>query len=896
MTIELFNKQIFKEDNIQQNWYKLDVNKFLLKPQKKKPSLVDKRAVGITFPLNYDKNKKYDYVINLDFNIDGKSSDWYQWSKDNIINGTNMYEGWGGYIPYNSMTKPWYENGQLTGFNYLMNLYKKLVNNDIVIIQLSMTEADSYYYANCTKEEQKDYKSNLCWIVNNNPDLNYLQNLFDIIKNEKFPIKLEYSNMGLIGYSVGAQAVSRYINEFPFLKTVKHVSFPKIKLAVLIAGGSYFCYPNDTSGPNFKNCINRNIGCCPDNIIEQNFHDGRLKWSDHPPVLLVQQSNDFFADPNASIFYFNIMSKNNAPVLRISDNSDTHGINSFSQSNKILNFILNIFDLEDKQTINKKVEYKKLNIINLILLIIFAILFFINIYMISKINNKSYYFILLILIIVILFLSLNLYQTIDNFKITNEILQNSRNKNKSYTSVINKEDIIKKINGNGILVTMNSTNLYCPEFKETLLECDDYNTCNNYISNCPLGRNDTNCKCLKSSQCTVFDVGNVDELLNYNLSDSSLSCFSLDTTYLSNSLPPKVFGPKLWWNSLGESFPIGIILDFDNLKKHGYIACGYAFDAGSIGKMPPYQKIYNKNTEKKCIESALNITDEDIKNGKLFVGNVGEINENNCPPTVMTGCLNYPDSNLNPNYIPANSVPDINKFDNSILQNCADINSEKCFTPNAFASSSSNPFFEFNDKGFNMFKEYTKNVQSILGKQSRTTHDENNICRFYKNCNLSPNQGNADNVAYPDYLAYQIYSGVTNQYTGNSIGWSKNGYTETEVDLFVPQKEGTNIKISCNPTEKFKQVWKDSILGIFTNNICYQNVKYNNAKDFWPKVNNYCCSSEFNNDLVKKLVDKFNSTSNRKINGYIIETIKPGTRIESQTNNYNYENIITQIT
>ena len=59
MTIELFNKQIFKEDNIQQNWYKLDVNKFLLKPQKNKTSLVDKRAVGITFPLNYDKNKKY---------------------------------------------------------------------------------------------------------------------------------------------------------------------------------------------------------------------------------------------------------------------------------------------------------------------------------------------------------------------------------------------------------------------------------------------------------------------------------------------------------------------------------------------------------------------------------------------------------------------------------------------------------------------------------------------------------------------------------------------------------------------------------------------------------------------------------------------------------------------
>lgn len=901
MTIKLFNQQVFKEDNIIQNWYRIEVDEFLLKPQNSKPIKTNKRAVGITLPLNYNKDKEYNYIINFDFNIDGKSSDWFQWEKNQIVGP--MYTGYGGYIPLNNETKSWYIKGQQTGFNYLMSLMKNLVNNDCIIIQLSMTERDNYYFFECHKESKPDINK-YCWSPNN-PDLNYFKHLFDYIKTNKFPIKLNYSNMSFLGYSVGAQAVSRYINEFPLLKTISGLKFPKITSAVLIAGGSYFCYDSYLYNTKpFKNCIDKislknpdeGRGCCPDNIIEQNFHDGTLKWSDHPPVLLVQQSNDFFADPNASIFYFNIMSKNNAPVLRISDNSDTHGINSFSQSNQILNFILNIFDLEDKQTINKKVEHKKLNIINLILLIIFAILFFTNIYIISKINNKFYYLMLLILIVIILFLSMNLYKTSDNFKITNNILQNNRVKNKTYTSVINKKDIIKKINTNGILVTMNSTNLYCPEFKETLLECDDYNSCNNYVPNCPLGRNDTNCKCLKSSQCTVFDVGNVDELLNYNLLDASLSCFSLDTTYLSNSLPPKVFGPYLWWNSLGESFPIGVILDFDNLKKHGYTACGYAFDSGSIGKMPPDQEIYNKNTEKKCIESALNITDEDIKNGKLFVGNVGEINENNCPPTVMTGCLNYPDSTLNANYIPANSVPNINKFDNSILQNCADINSEKCFTSNAFASSSSNPFFEFNDKGFNMFKEYTKNVQSILGKQSRTTHNENNICRFYKNCNLSPNQGNADNVAYPDYFAYQIDSGVTNQYTGNSIGWSENGYTETEVDLFVPQKEGTNIKISCNPTEKFKQVWKDSILGIFTNNICYQNVKYNNAKDFWPKVNNYCCSSEFNNDLVKKLVDKFNLTSNHKINGYIIETIKPGTRIESQTNNYNYENIITQIT
>ena len=893
MKIELFNQQIFKEDNIQQNWYRIEVDEFLLEKKNTEPKPTNKRAVGITFPLNFDKNKKYDYVINLDFNIDGKSSDWYQWLKDNVIEGTTMYEGYGGYIPYNSKTKPWYENGQLTGFNYLMNLYKKLVNNDIVIIQLSMTESDSYYYANCTKEEQKDYKSNLCWNVNNNPDLNYLQNLFDIIKNEKFPIKLEYSNMGLIGYSVGAQALSRYINEFPFLKTIKHISFPKIKFAVLIGGGSYFCYPNDTSGPNFKNCINRNIGCCPDNIIEQNFHDGTLKWSDHPPVLLVQQSNDFFADPNASIFYFNIMSKNNAPVLRISDYSNTHGINSFDQSNKILNFILNIFDLEDKKSINKNIQHKKLNIINLVLLIIFAILFLINIYMIREINNNFYYLILLILVIFIVFLSINLYQTSDNFKIfgkpiTNDILQNNRDKNKSYSSVINKEDIIKKINENGILITMNSTKLYCPEFEETLKKCDDSN-CSKYVTNCPLGRTDVNCKCIDASQCTLFNINNIEELLNYNLTDAGTSCFACDTTYLNKNLPPQLFGPYLEtengsYNGLGESFPIGFLLDFDNLMKNGYIACGYAFDAGSIGRTPPEavkDNIYSAATANKCINEALKITDEDLLAGKLYVGNKGKISKNNCPASVMAGCLNY-----DATYSPSNKIPNLNNLSSYVIQNCKDIPSEKCLTQYAFSDKSINPFYELNDKGFQNFKKHAEQIQSILGKQSRTTWDENKIKNFYDTFN--------PDTSFPDYWAYQIPSDI--KIDNKSIGWDKDGYKETEIDLFIPQKKGTDIKIKCQPTEKFKKVWKESILGVFTNNICYQDVKYNNARNFNPPVNNHCCSNKFNNELVKKLVDKFNNDSKHKINGYIIETIKPGVRIESETNYYDYNKIITQIT
>ena len=69
-------------------------------------------------------------------------------------------------------------------------------------------------------------------------------------------------------------AVSRYINDFPTLKTVpNNFVFPEIKTAVMIAGGSLYCYSkdcgNDTNcggNPHFKHCPYPNInvrGCCP---------------------------------------------------------------------------------------------------------------------------------------------------------------------------------------------------------------------------------------------------------------------------------------------------------------------------------------------------------------------------------------------------------------------------------------------------------------------------------------------------------------------------------------------------------------------------------------------------------------------------------------------------------
>ena len=400
--------QLFKTQNEEkfiQKWYYINVDNYLLEKKNEITRIynrenTNKRIVAISYPNNYDKNKIYPYVLNFDFNIDGISSDWYQFNNKGTV--TNLsYKGMGGIIPYNILSANYYKYYGKTGLPFLMKFFKDLVNNEVIIIHTSMLSVDTYLYIDCDKKDEPinpnirtSYYDNLCWYKKdknnnkNNPDLNYLQNLFDHIYSNDFPVKLNYNNMGLIGYSVSAQAVSRYINEFPFLKTIKGYKFPKINCAVMIAGGSYFCYDDKFESKHldqYKDCTStkeNNVGCCPDNITEKNYSDGKLKWKNHPPVLLIQQSHDWYADPNASIFYERIMKNNNVLVKRISSNSDIHGLSSYKQSDSATQFVLKYLN------IHKKENNILLYIISSSFFLIFLIFLVITIrYIIYKQNN-----------------------------------------------------------------------------------------------------------------------------------------------------------------------------------------------------------------------------------------------------------------------------------------------------------------------------------------------------------------------------------------------------------------------------------------------------------------------------------------------------------------------------
>ena len=330
-------------DNLEYNqyWFYITTPEYTLYPNSsscddgKNPKQMTSRMVGITTPKILDSGKKYKYILNTDFNIDGKSSDWWCGDKE--------YQGLGGII-----SDKWCTSDKQYRMKAQMNLFKRFIKEDYIIVHLSLTYEDVYYNQPLDKDST-DVKTpcNKIWYPNN-PDQQYLERLFNVIYKNTYPspinnLKLSYNDISLFGLSVGTGAISRYINEFPFLQTKPDMyKFPLIKSAVMVAGGSLYCYSKT-----FSPCFDTNIyqrGCCPSDLSEPNFDNGVIPWSKHPPVLLIQSVDDSYADPMASTYYYNIMIKNNVPSKKVLDDTIVHGISSENQINAIIDWVKQYFN------------------------------------------------------------------------------------------------------------------------------------------------------------------------------------------------------------------------------------------------------------------------------------------------------------------------------------------------------------------------------------------------------------------------------------------------------------------------------------------------------------------------------------------------------------------------
>lgn len=926
-----FHTQQF--ENYIQYWFELDVNEYSLyrDSDKGNSEKTTKRVFGITHSINLKKSCKHPFLLNLDFNIAGKAQGWG--AKKNVkvkgkeVDQYTSYSGYGGLIEKDKSTEYLYDGANIVGFRYLQNFYREVLNQETVIVHTSMVGDDAYYYAECNNRPEDyllDY-NNLCWYTasdnpskRNNPDLDFLKHLFDVIYDSKLynllNFDLDYSKMSVFGYSVGAQAVSRYINNFPMIRTINNHKFPDIKSAVMLAGGSYECY-NDAlyNTKMFKNCTkekqNKN-GCCPENFTEKNYMDSTLSWKNHPPVMCVQQLNDFYADPKASVYYIAELKKHDVPCERLTSYGYQHGFANNYQAKKSSEFI-HKYLFEKKESFVNSLGRKN----NGLFIILIILLIIATIYITCKTGSKEGIIVLLPLFVLLFafakknkgkfgngeneeeeaFTNIPDKEHFVSFPIKKEdfiIIENFGKKKKEKENGIHndckeytKKDIVDLYNNKGLLVTMNSTKLYCPQFVEQLMKYDENGK---LVSNCPFGQKDINCKCVKPEECEIFDVGDLKELLKYNFNDAKTMCYALDTTLIQLNLMPLVFGPYLEYNGMGESFQIGVLLDFNKLKD--YVACAYSFDGGSVARTPPKAvtyNVYDKATAQKCKEEAKKITDEDIKQGKIHNYNDGVVSKQFCPATVMAGCINF-DGEYKPQ-VKEFDIKDPNVYE---IEKCKDMPDEWCFTPNAFSDPLTNPFYKGNSEGMDLFLKQTKKIQNILGKQARPLNTELDI---YKNKNSKDYAKTNPNKVYGDYFAYQIpeeikYPQENNKNSKKNIGWGADGYRENEIDLFIPQKDTADIDNGkCEPTDKIKEIWESAIIGVFTNNVCFSDIKYNNIENNYPEIVKNCCNPKFNEDLVLEIVKKYNaktSPTRNKIHGYIIETFKPDERIESSVEEY----------
>ena len=275
------------------------------------------RRVAIAYPNKDPPKDGWPIIFMFDFMTpDGYTTGWVGREGTQMVGGINEHLMGGKNIPGEQVVPGDY----MTGLRTYCYFKRYLLAAGFAVIMLGEQNYDSEYYYPC---RDKDPDSQ-CWNRGNNPDAIALRDLFsqlyarDLFDSQRSgKVQLDCKKLGISGYSVGAQMVSRMINSFPkMMATVNHrkIPFPKISAALMIGGGSYHCYQFQKEGTmeenpsNYqKNCYSGSLGCCPSNLTEGNYDSGDLSFAEHPPVMLAQNEMDAYAAPAASRNYFDVL-------------------------------------------------------------------------------------------------------------------------------------------------------------------------------------------------------------------------------------------------------------------------------------------------------------------------------------------------------------------------------------------------------------------------------------------------------------------------------------------------------------------------------------------------------------------------------------------------------------
>lgn len=462
--------------------------------------------------------------------------------------------------------------------------------------------------------------------------------------------------------------------------------------------------------------------------------------------------------------------------------------------------------------------------------------------------------------------------------------------------------------------------------------------------------------CYKKDDIDVPDLTDLNKLLLDTAHKNLTNCFSLDTTYMSFDAPGVLFGPLLDNKGAIINMSIGLILDINKLKK--YIGCMFLADSGSIDRYntepsPDYLQTTDLEDYDSLIRSkkgkALADAGCGLMNGIQYGKNRGGIfnepgylkqfknssDKNYYPYARYThkadgsasnnsDYLVYPEFNYetSPGIIKSvvgkDTLPvgvlidkDYNLLDKQYKTVDIFTYPNGWFNENRYNGNPSKITYNSKESNLNMFMSGTYGIMAQPYSRKSFKYFTNQIKQKYKSIFQVYGDNNLGKFFTNTYYA-NIYK-INNPYNMHKHGYT-NFYYENEVDIYVPNKEGTTKSSAkkvdkCNVSDDFLKIWKECVIGIFTNHRCSEDIRgssfqtkyvrntidFNTNDDFnsqvgskiGPGKNEYlgkpectdekpcCCSNnnyEILDEIVIKLVKKWNKNNvgYPKINGYIM--------------------------
>lgn len=438
--------------------------------------------------------------------------------------------------------------------------------------------------------------------------------------------------------------------------------------------------------------------------------------------------------------------------------------------------------------------------------------------------------------------------------------------------------IAEKFNGpDGLFVTNFALSALCPDFV-------------------PIPAKGQKCVASASDCKSILDVSNFAKV-NPIIAGAGVGppCFQLSVSWIAAQTAQFSYGP----GNPQLDTTVGVILDVAVLKP--YIACGFLSDAGSQTRW-----MFGGDSQPDMdatLAAAKSLTDADFQKRTTEWNSCVQQPGTKSPcPLMFAGCGGMPPSGMKDFATSTKTTPGYS-FTES-LEDVVPWQTQEGWLPSGYPSwQPAMPYSAWEE-----YKKWVRQWHKGLAKQSYPASasplpkDKDSCAKIpsnfaYRNKPVPPRPASspytAEEMSCADFWSYLQdpnmcttlgcpawdgkppflikESDQTNQNIGNSA-------RETEVTLFIPQKDGKggSVKVTqgtksytpdCEPTDTFAEAWKQAILGVYClPGHCAKDARF--MRDLPAGQLSQCCSDELSCDLAKKVADEMSKSLGRTIYAY----------------------------